>query len=76
MTDKTFDEELSRKALSCNAWRWMPGITMEVKEQINFLENIIENALTYQGDDFYDNICQLNQDYKAYQKEFSEGKEQ
>ena len=47
----------------------------QLQKQLDFLENIIEDALTYYGDDFYFNICQLKQDYNAYQKEFFEVKE-
>ena len=39
----------------------------QLQKQLDFLENIIEDALTtYYGDDCY---YQLKQDYKAYQKE-------
>ena len=39
-----------------------------LRKQLDFLENIIEDALTtYYGDDCY---YQLKQDYNAYQKEF------
>jgi len=41
----------------------------QLQKQLDFLENIIEDALTYYGDDFYFNVCQLKQDYKAYQQE-------
>ena len=45
----------------------------ELQKQLDFLENIIEDALTtYYGDDCY---YQLKQDYNAYQKEFFEVKE-
>ena len=52
----------------------------QLQKQINFLESIIEDALsiiedaltTYYGDDCY---YQLKQDYNAYQKEFFEVKE-
>jgi len=48
-------------------------LAKEIKKQIDFLENIIEDALiTYYGDDCY---YQLKQDYNAYQKEFFEVKE-
>ena len=40
----------------------------QLKRQIDFLENIIEDALiTYYADDCY---YQLKQDYNAYQQEF------
>ena len=76
MTDEDFNKNVSKMS---GVLSWREKQANEIKQlqkQLDFLENIIENALTYQGDDFYDNICQLNQDYKAYQKEFSEGKEQ
>ena len=39
-----------------------------LQKQLDFLENIIEDALTtYVGDDCY---YQLKQDYNAYQQEF------
>ena len=39
----------------------------QLQKQLDFLENIIEDALTtYYGDDCY---YQLKQDYNAYQKE-------
>jgi len=45
----------------------------QLQKQLDFLENIIEDALTtYYGDDCY---YQLKQDYNAYQKEFFEVKE-
>jgi len=45
----------------------------ELQKQLDFLENIIEDALTtYYGDDCY---YQLKQDYNAYQKEFFAVKE-
>ena len=47
----------------------------QLQKQLDFLENIIEDALTYCGDDFYFNVCQLKQDYNAYQKEFFAVKE-
>lgn len=40
----------------------------QLQKQLDFLENIIEDALiTYVSDDCY---CQLKQDYNAYQQEF------
>ena len=44
----------------------------QLQKQLDFLENIIEDALTTYGDDCY---YQLKQDYNAYQKEFFEVKE-
>jgi len=45
----------------------------QLQKQLDFLENIIEDALTtYYGDDCY---YQLKQDYNAYQKEFFAVKE-
>ena len=45
----------------------------ELQKQLDFLENIIEDALTtYYGDDCY---YQLKHDYNAYQKELKKVEE-
>lgn len=65
------DKEMGDKVRQAVAPMWHNIDALQ--KQIDFLENIIEDALTtYYGDDCY---YQLKQDYKAYQKEFFEVKE-
>ena len=43
MTDETFDQDLAKKAVSCEAWRWLPGMLVRDPLRGGYARRLDEN---------------------------------